>query len=75
MDVENCVNIILHKIPREAYSYPAAVDINDELTLILVFNAGDDEDYLRKTLKLPDDDILRQAVDHYMEVGVWPTHR
>ena len=46
VDIEFCVNIILHKIPREAYSYPAAVDINGELTLILVFNAGDDEEYL-----------------------------
>ena len=53
----------------------AAVDINGELTLILVFNAGDDEEYLRKTLKIPDDDTLRQAVHHFMEAGVWPTHR
>ena len=43
--------------------------------MVLVFEAGDDEEYLRKTLKIPDDDTFRQAVHYYMTPGVWPTHR
>ena len=45
------------------------------MTAVFVFNAGNDEEYLRKTLKIPDNDILRQAVEHFMKPGVWPTHR
>ena len=43
-------------IPRESYKFSAAGDVDGKLTMVLVFNAGDDEEYLWKTLKIPDDD-------------------
>ena len=75
VDVFKCIGIIHDNIPREAYSYAAAGDVDGELTMVLVFKAGNDEEYLRKTLKIPDNDILRQAVKSFMKPGVWPTHR
>ena len=74
VDTEICVDTILRNVPRESYNYSAAGDIDGRLTMVLVFNAGDDEDYLRKTLKIPDDDTFRQAVHYFMKAGVWPTH-
>ena len=75
MDPELCVDSILRHIPR-VYAYSAAGDINGELTMVLVFKAGDDEDYLRRTLELPEDETFRQAVTKaFMKPGVWPTHR
>ena len=36
-----------------------AGDIDGKMTMVLVFNAGDasDQEYLRKPLEIPDDDI------------------
>ena len=43
--------------------------------MVLVLNAGDDEEYLWRTLKVPDDDdTFRHAVHYCMKPGVWPTH-
>ena len=69
-----CIDSILRHIPRD-YTYAAAADIDGELTMILVLKAGDDEDYLRRTLELPEDETFRQAVHAFMKPGVWPTHR
>jgi hypothetical protein len=44
------------------------------LRVAIVLNAGDDEQYLWNTLKIPDNDLLRQAVDSVLTPGVWPTH-
>lgn len=73
MDVELCIDTLVDKIPRDCYSFCATADVDGVMTLILVFNAGDDEEYL-KTLDVPDDDILRQAVHLCLKTGVWPTH-
>ena len=74
---EKCISVILRHVPREAYRFPSTVDIDGDMTFILVLNAGDDEEYLRKTLKIPDsdNDEFRLLVDHFMQAGVWPTHR
>ena len=69
-----CIDAILQRIPRDLYKYSAAADVDGMLTVALVFNTGDDEEYLRKTLELPDDDLFCQAIHYCMELGVWPTH-
>ena len=74
-NTDTCINVILRIIPRDSYKFTAAGNVDDELTVVLVINTGDDEEYLRKTLKIPDDDdTFRQAVHYYMKPGVWPTH-
>ena len=70
-----CVDTILGILPRELYKYVAAGNVDGKLTVVVVLNTGDDEEYLRKTLKIPDDNTFRQAVHYCMEPGVWPTHK
>lgn len=46
---ESCIDAVLRIIPRESYNYSAAGNVDGKLTVVLVFNAGDDKEYLRKT--------------------------
>ena len=63
--------VILRIIPRESYRFSAAGNVDGKLTMVLVFNAGDEE-YLRKDSKIPDDDdTFRDAVHYCMEAGVY----
>ena len=74
-DPEIYIDAALRIIPRESYRYSAAGNVDGKLTMVLVFNAGDDEEYLWRTLKVPDDDdTFRHAVHYCMKPGVWPTH-
>ncbi|KAF8327795.1 uncharacterized protein EI90DRAFT_3067037 [Cantharellus anzutake] len=73
-DPDTWVGSILRCLPRDAFSYVAAADVNGEMTLVLVLNAGDDEEYLRRTLKIPDNESFRQAIQLFLTPGVWPTH-
>ena len=41
--------------------------------MVIVVNDGYDEEHLRQTFEMPDDDQLRQAAHSFMTPGVWPT--
>lgn len=51
VDIERYTNIILRNIPREAYSYRAAGEIDGELKMVLVFNAGEEKKTCEKLWK------------------------
>ena len=70
MDKEICIETIHGTIPREAYSYTAAGNVDGKMALVLVFNAGNDEEYLRKTLQMPENETFCYAIRFYMKVGV-----
>jgi hypothetical protein len=74
MDLWRCIDAIVRLLPRELYKYGSTGNVNGRMTLVIVLNVGDDEEYLRQTLKIPDDDSFRQAVHYFMKPGVWPTH-
>jgi hypothetical protein len=73
-DPWSCIRTIMKLLPREPYRYASGGNVNGQLTAVIVLNVGDDEEYLRRTLKIPDDDSFRQAVHYFMTPGVWPTH-
>ena len=51
VDIERYTNIILRNIPREAYSYRAAGEIDGELKMVLVFDAGEEKKTCEKLWK------------------------
>ena len=61
-------------LPRDAYKYTAAGEVDGQLRLVIVLNVGDDAEQLRKTFEMPDDDQFRQAAHYFLTPGVWPTH-
>ena len=73
-DTDRCIDVILQLLPRDAYRSAAGGKVDGRLTLVIVLNAGDDEEHLRNTFTIPDDDQFRQAVHYFMTPGVWPTH-
>lgn len=74
-DPFRCIDVILQILPRELYRFISTADVDGQMTLVVVLNVGNDEEYLRQTLKIPDeDDSFRQAVHYFMTPGVWPTH-
>ena len=73
-DPDRCISAILRLLPRDAYRYAAGGKVDGWLTLVIVLSAGDDEEHLRSTFKVSDDDQFRQAVHYFMTSGVWPAH-
>ena len=73
-DVDQCIDTIFELLPRDAYKYIAEGKVNGQLKLVIVVNDEDDEEHLRKTFEMPDDDQFRQAAHLFMTPGVWPTH-
>jgi hypothetical protein len=42
-EVRKCIDTILGIIPRESYRFSAAGNVDGKLTMVLVFDMGDDE--------------------------------
>ena len=74
VDPFRCIDVILRLLPREPYKFISTANVDGQMTLVVVLNVGNDEEYLRQTLKIPEDDSFRQAVHYFMTPGVWPTH-
>ena len=73
-DVEHCIDSMLRLLPRDAYKYVTGANVDGKLKLMIVVNDGDDEELLRNTFEISDDDQFRQAANSFMIPGVWPTH-